>query len=469
MLQKIESYIREFHMIEAGDHVVAGVSGGADSICMLLVLLKLREKFGHTVSVAHVEHGIRGAESLMDASFVRRFCEKQNIACNIYHCQVPEYAREHGIGEEEAGRRLRYSFFEEEKKEYSGRNVKIAVAHHLGDQAETMLFHMARGTGILGFAGMSPVRGDIIRPLLSTSRDEIEKFLEAQGQEYCRDKTNEADIYSRNRIRHTIMPALEKINSRAAEHMYGLAADLREISQYLEKQAETAMERCCVYQGERVMIKKEIFEQTEPALQTEILHRLLSGLSESGRDITREHIRQVQALFARQNGRRVQLPYRIWAARVYEGVELGRDAKQKNVEFCKKEIIIGNSVYNSEQIGNGLFGFRVLEKKPNFMTLISKKKYTKCFDYDKIKNGLCIRNRQAGDFLVFGHSGSRQKLKKYLINEKIPLEQRGQLLLLADGAHIMWIVGYRTSSYYNVDEHTRRILQVTFYGGKEDE
>ena len=484
MIRKIEAFINAHGMIKNGDHVVAGVSGGADSICLLRVLLCLRTALGYTVSVVHVEHGIRGSDSLRDAAFVKGFCEKRGVECTVCGCQVPEYAKAHGMSEEEAGRQLRYAAFDSEKKRYPGRRVRIAVAHNLGDQAETMLFHITRGTGISGLGGMAPVRGDIIRPLLCTGRDEIEKYLADIGQPFCVDCTNETEAYSRNQIRHKVLPVLHQINTRAAEHMYQTAGQLREIDDYLKRQAAAALETCCVCRfrgasgGQKTeaglktgegskteaekqavlisaVIRKEIFEQIEPVLQKVMLHQLFSRLAGSSRDFTREHVGQVLGLFAKQNGRRLKLPHALCAERVYDGVKLCRrdEKEEKKDEIGQKD----------------QFSFEIFEKFSNNIPQISKKKYTKCFDYDKIKFGVCVRRRLPGDYLVVSDSGDRQKLKKYLVNEKIPAEERERLLLLADGAHIMWVVGHRISSYYKVDEHTRRILEVTFYGGEEDE
>lgn len=460
IIQKIEAFIRCNQMIERGDHLIVGVSGGADSICLLLVLLRLREVFGHQVSVVHVNHGIRGDAAEKDAEFVRSFCEERGIKCHICRCKVPEYARMHGMSEEEAGRAVRYEAFREEKKKYPARKVKIAVAHHLQDHAETMLFHLVRGTGIRGLAAIVPVCGDIIRPLLHTSRQEIEAYLALTGQDYCIDATNETDAYSRNKIRHQVLPALCEINSCAAQHMYQTARQLQEIADYLSKQAAAAQELCCRIVPDAVWIEKEKFLGLDTVVQREMLHQLLGMLAGSRKDLTREHICQVLELFDKQNGRRVKLPYGMEAVRVYSGVEIH---VVKNVKNAEKESA------NKRDYLEKQFSFRIIEPFSEHMSQISKKKYTKCFDYDKIKYGLCVRHRQPGDYLTIDASGSRQKLKKYLVNEKIPVKEREQLLLLADGSHIMWIVGYRISSDYKVSEQSRRILEVTFCGGKEDE
>lgn len=456
----IQDFIRANQMIEAGDHLIAGVSGGADSMCLLLVLLQLREVFGHQVSVVHVEHGIRGEEAKRDAEFVRSFCERRSIKCHICHRNVPEYARMYGMSEEEAGRAVRYEAFREEKKKYPGQNVKIAVAHHLQDHAETMLFHLVRGTGIRGMAAIAPVCGDVIRPLLHTGRVEIEAYLASAGQDYCVDATNDLDRYSRNKIRHQVLPALYAVNSHAAEHMYQTARQLQEVGDYLEKQAAAAQEACCRFTADAVCIEKELFFRLDPVIQSQMLHRILGILAGSRKDLTREHVHRIRELFDKQNGRQVKLPYKMEAVRVYSGVEIHSNKNVKNAD---------NGTADDRDHLEKQFSFRIIEDISEHMSQISKKKYTKCFDYDKIKHGFCVRSRRPGDYLVIDVSGSRQKLKKYLVNEKVPAKERERLLLLADGAHIMWVVGYRISSYYKVDEHTRKILEVTFCGGREDE
>lgn len=459
-LRQVESFIRQHQMITPGSHVIAGVSGGADSICMLLALLKLRDVFGYQVSVVHVEHGIRGEAAHKDAAFVSSFCAAYGIECHIRHFKVPEYARTHAMSEEEAGRFLRYQAFAQEKERFPTKKVQIAVAHHLEDHAETMLFHLARGTGIQGLAAIAPVRGDIIRPLLQVSRAQIEAYLSQIGQTFCKDATNENDAYSRNKIRHQMLPVLLAVNHRATEHMYQTAQQLREIDDYLKKQASEAQQICCTMQTGRAEIEKESFLRLEPVIQKEMLRGLLGSLAGSGKDLTREHVYQLRELFEKQNGRQIQLPYGMQAVRVYRGVEIRLIKNVESAANLSKE--------HAEDLKKQ-FSFRIIEDISEHMSQISKKKYTKCFDYDKIKHGFCVRNRQPGDYLAINASGDCQKLKKYLVNEKIPVEERERLLLLADGAHIMWIVGYRISSYYKVNGQTRRILEVTFCGGREDE
>ena len=178
-------------LVKSGDVVLAGVSGGADSVCLLLMLLEYRKHCDFFLEAVHVEHGIRGDASRRDAAFVKRLCEKRGVCCRIYPVDVPAYAKGHGLGVEEAARKLRYECFREAAEDYDGRPVKIALAHHADDNAETMLFRLIRGSGIHGLYGMRPARRlaegvTVIRPLLGMERTEIEAYLKAQGQPYCR-------------------------------------------------------------------------------------------------------------------------------------------------------------------------------------------------------------------------------------------------------------------------------------------
>lgn len=446
---KIKDYMEKHHMVNTGCHIIAGISGGADSMCMLLVLLALQKVFEYTISVVHVEHGIRGADSMRDAAFVRNFCENRGIECSICHYKVPEYAKEYGMGEEEAGRILRYASFEAEQRKYQGVQVKIAVAHNSNDNAETMLFHLARGSGVRGLCGIAPVRGNIIRPLLAVSRPEIEAYLAEMGQDFCSDATNLSARYSRNRIRMEALPALNKVNCCSIGHMLQMSEDMREMESYLEKQAEKELKVCSTYleNGSGYYLKKEPFEQAQPVLQKEMLYQIVSTLAGSCKDIAGVHIRQMLGLFDKQNGRKVQLPYGIEAERVYGGIEI---KTEKKVEIKK----------DGADVPIGQFSFRLIEKKLQTEPQISEKKYTKWFDYDKINSDLVIRNPREEDFFVLDENGGTKKLNRYYIDRKIPRRERIGQLVLADGSHILWAVPDRISAEYKVTENTKQVLVV---------
>lgn len=439
-------------MIGAGDTVLAGVSGGADSMCLLAVLMAYRARADYALRVVHVEHGIRGADSCADAAYVARFCEEHGVDCAVVHVDAPAYARAHGCSVEEAARELRYRAFARAAEECSSEQVRIAVAHHSEDQAETVLWQAVRGSSLRGLGGMRPVRDDIIRPLLAATRGEIEQYLQEQGIRWREDQTNADRTYTRNRIRSDVLPALAELNPAAVRHLCECAGELQETEDYLAAQTEELFSRYAEEKEQadavRIMLREALGREAA-LMQRRVIYLALQRAAGVSKDLTAVHVRQVQALFARQVGRSCTLPYGITAERVYEGVCLRRGAFRAAVP--------------SEA------GVRLTLIENPADVQISKKKYTKWFDYDRIEHHVQVRRRQSGDYLTVDAAGHRQTLKKYLINEKIPAAERDSLLLLADGSHIMWIIGHRISEHYRVRTDTARILQVQYDGGNEDE
>ena len=229
-------------MLEPGDRVVAGISGGADSVCLLFVLLEWAKKVPMELIVVHVNHGIR-AEAASDARYVQELCERYRLPFVLVEEDIKKKALEEKCSEEEAGRRVRYHAFREAAIQYKAN--KIAVAHNSNDRSETMLFHLFRGSGIKGLGSILPVRDNIIRPILGLERHEIENYLQAAGVRYCQDATNATDDYTRNRIRHHILPyAEENIVQGCVSHMSQTAEMLAETEEYLEQQTCMALDGC---------------------------------------------------------------------------------------------------------------------------------------------------------------------------------------------------------------------------------
>ncbi len=466
MIKKVAAYMEAHHMVQAGDHVCAGISGGADSVALLLILKELCGVMQFSLSAIHVEHGIRAEESLADMRFVKRLCGQYGIPLTCRSFPVPELAKSQGLSEEEAGRNVRYEAFSEEERRYAagaksrGGTVKTAVAHHGDDNAETVLFHLCRGSGIEGIAGIRPVRGNIIRPFLGVTRREIEDFLEERGQEYRTDTTNADTGYSRNRIRSCIMPQLALVNEASTAHINLLAEDMLEISAYLQEETDKILK---AYMKKRedgtVCFAAAGLAECPPFLKKRVILELIARVSGSRKDITREHASSVLGLLYGQTGRRLSLPYGITAEASYGSLLL---SQRKNSE--KKECLIRLPLEGSEgeiRLDNGILRYRILENQKKDRK-IPQNLYTKWFDYDKIKNRLYIRNREPGDYFVLDLQGHRQKLRDYWMNERVPRDLRDRIPLLADGSHILWAVGYRISSYYKITEHTKRVLEVHF-------
>lgn len=483
MQKKIQIFLEKYHMIEPGDHIIAGLSGGADSVCLLLVLKDLQATIDFELTAVHVEHGIRGGESLRDAAFAEKFCREQQIPFLMFSVDAPKKAGESHQTLEEAARELRYDCFNQACRSCGGN--KIAVAHHGDDCAETMLFHLSRGTGIRGLCGISPVRdgavepaaGEIsypvIRPLLGVVRGEIEQFLMERGQTYCTDSTNDDTSLTRNRIRSKILPELSDINPQTVQHMVRTAGYLEEICDFLDTAAWEAGKEwvICSYERERIQeirISAEGFTGLHPVLQKNLIHRLLGEIAGSRRDITALHIDAVCSLFKTGVGKSLSLPYGILAKKEYDVVALLRQEnmrglREKNVIEEKTLPIPGETVWNDcLHIRTEIFQYDgKIEKIP-------QKTYTKWFDYDKIKNTVQLRTRRPGDFFQVDESGGHKKLKNFLIDAKVPQEQRNKIPLLAEGSHILWAVGYRISEAYKVTQKTKRILSICVDGGQNE-
>lgn len=469
-MEKVEQFIKQYDMAGAGDKIITGVSGGADSVCLLFMLCALRKKLGFTLAVCHVNHGLRGEAADRDEKYVEEICRRLDIPCRVFHENVELISRKRKQSLEEAGRQARREAFETMCRENGG--TKIAAAHHRDDNAETVLMNIARGTGIRGLCGIRPVQGKWIRPLLCLSREETEGWLERKNIPYCTDDTNHDDEYTRNRIRHHIIPALrEQVNQGAALHLDSLSFQAREIWEYLEAGADEAWKRCVTEEASedgkiRILINAEKIGKTPAAVRKLLIHRCICRTAGREKDIQAVHVRDVLELFEKQPGRSVRLPYRVEAVRVYEGVAFSRRSEEADCvpagespeEFSLELKIPGETVIpgTGRKICCVILGPEAAFSAKE----IPQKSYTKCFDYDIIKHGLSARYRRPGDYLVIDGNGRRQKLKAFFINEKVPADERGRKLLIADGDHIIWIPGMRMSRAYQTGEQTKRILRI---------
>ncbi|HJD42016.1 MAG TPA: tRNA lysidine(34) synthetase TilS [Candidatus Mediterraneibacter quadrami] len=451
-VEQTEKYVKKLGMIGRDDVVAAGVSGGADSVCLLFVLCALREQIGFTVKVCHVNHGLRGADADADERYVKELCRRLGVECRLFHENVELIAAKRKQSLEEAGRMVRRAALEKMCAEDNC--TKIATAHHRDDNAETVLLNIARGTGLRGLCGIWPVRGNWIRPLLWAGRREIEEFLREQGTEWRTDATNEEDIYTRNRIRHRVIPLLERdVNPAAAVHLTELSGQARELWDLLEQKTQEARDRC-VHTDEsgRLILDITALEAEHPAVRKQLVKCCIAGVLGSEKDIAAVHVRDVLALSGRQSGRMVTLPGGVCADRICGGIRIGRrEAAESRRGFSP-----------APESGDApRIITRIIEQRDvRLPEDIPQKGYTKWLDYDIIKNSLSIRKRRPGDYLRIDNTGSRQKLKTYFINEKIPREERDKLWLIADGPEIVWIPGYRMNCAYYVTESTERILEI---------
>ena len=443
-MKKVNEYIKLNNLLEKKDNIILGVSGGADSVCLLYIMNELKSEYDLDITAVHINHMIRETAG-RDEDFTRNLCEKLGIKFISHKTDCPAISERDGISLEEAGRNERYRLFNETgEKEYGKDKYKIAVAHHMDDLAETLIFNMARGTGINGLASVKCVSGNIIRPLLCVTRAEIEEFLLGAGAEYVNDETNFSDDYARNKIRHKIIPTMNEITEKAVNHMASCAGQLGEIEDYLRNQTDLLWSKYVRVSEEGILISDTVLSE-HPALVKRVIHRALTEVAGRARDISAIQIEAVLNLFELQTGRKRDLIYNMEALRVYEGVKI---ATKQEVSEEDKENILGS------------LHFEIKDR--DFSQNIPTDLYTKWFDYDKIKYSLNVRFRREGDYLTVNDQNSKKLLSDYMTNEKIPSEKRDEIPLLADGEHILWVVGYRISNYYKVTDETKKIVVATY-------
>ncbi len=480
-MREIFHTIEKYHMIEPGMRVIAGVSGGADSVCLLYVLTQYQKTIPFEISVVHIEHGLRGEESLEDAAFVEELCERLGVPCRIVRAGVKRLAREEKLSLEEAGRAERYRIFEEIRIEQNA--DRIAVAHNRDDQAETALWNLVRGSGLKGLGGIRPVRGSIIRPLLFTGREQIEAILRKTGIAWRTDRTNREQAYTRNKVRLSILPELKReLNSRAPEHIAAAAEKLQQVQEFVERMTRQAA-GACIRSGRDVTLYLPEYEKQDPLIRRELL-RLALETAGSLQDVGSVHIEALEALAKMDCGKSISLPGRIRAVREHRMIRFvkcgekktesrgparaGRDADEtEDVKPADppREIKVpvpGECVMPE---AGGRPGRRVrtelLENSPEIMRQIpEEKKYTKWLSYDTIKNDILLRHRQSGDYLVINSQGGRKKIKDYFIDLRIPADQRDRLWLLADGSHVLWVPGYRISERAKVHGETEKVIKI---------
>lgn len=468
MIEKVRHFVEEQHMLSEHDYVVAGVSGGADSVCLLYILLELRKKIDFTIHVVHMNHMIR-KEADEDAAYVESLCKKYGVCFTLVCCDVEKEAEKRKLSTEETGRQVRYEAFYQVIKECAGnRRGRIAIAHNKNDCCETFLFHLFRGSGLQGLSGIRPVRDDIIRPLLCLERSEIEAFLEEKQIFFCIDKTNLEDNYTRNRIRHHILPVAEQeISKNTIGHISEACERISQAYDFIEDMTKKAYKDCIRTDEKGIHIIEVPFRAQHKTLQGYCIREALMQAAGSQRNLEAVHVQQLIGLLDKQCGRELHLPYDVVAWREYEGICLAK--REERHEKTEDLYEIGAQEQAKLEAGETVC-IALSEQEELVISLkkdaawknIPQKTYTKWLDYDKIENSIVVRKRKKGDFLTINSFYQKKSLKAYFIDKKVPRENRDSIWLLADGSHVMWILTDRISSFYKVSESTQNIIEIKY-------
>ena len=454
-LERVEEYIITNIGVLKDSKVAVGVSGGADSVCLLLMLSELKDKCGFNLCAVNVEHGIRGKESLDDSEFVKSLCREMDIPCFMYRADVPALAKKKGLSMEEAAREARYRIFEEARKEHD--IDFIAIAHNEEDNAETVIFNMTRGSSLTGLAGIRPLRDFYIRPLLCLSRKEIEDYLSRKGQTFRTDSTNFSPEYTRNKIRKDIIPALKEINPRAMDHIREMSRDLSRAADFIEDYAAERLDFVSKKEEDCLRINIPLLEKEKEFLIKEIIRRALAKVSGGARDIGRIHVNDTYQLIKGATGKSINLSMGLKAEKEYDTLIIRKGNEgigDEDPSFIRNIKVTGCTKAGNVSLSTSFV--------PKNTVKIEKKTYTKLIDYDKIKGGLFLRHRRSGDILVINEAGGHMSLKDYFINEKIPVSLRDRIWLVCDETQVIWVVGYRLSEAFKIRENTGKVLQLDY-------
>ncbi|MGN1329107.1 MAG: tRNA lysidine(34) synthetase TilS [Eubacterium sp.] len=419
MNNKALKTVEKYNMLSLGDTVVAAVSGGADSMAMLNFLISVKERFNLHIIVAHMEHGIRGEESTADAEFVKSYCEEHNVDFKIKHINALDESEKASMGVEEYSRKARYDFF------YSIPCDKIATAHNLSDNVETVLFRLIRGTGLKGMCGIPPVRDKIIRPFIEISSEEIRSFCSENCVEYRIDSSNNSNDYSRNIIRNEILPLAKKINLSTENSICNFISDVTEDFGFINACSDNAYTECF----EENLLNLEILRKYDQAVIKRVISKYFVNNDYA---LDRVHIEEV--LEAVYNPKKVQLCGNIYA-------------------------VSNKSYLHIADFSRCNDGFDFVKEILNISEFISKDIDFYC-DCDKIIGNVTVRGRQSGDFIKPAGRGCTKTLKKLFNELSIPVEKRNSFGIVCDDLGVIGVIGICADERVKVDSSTKNILSI---------
>ena len=498
-------------MLQQGDGVVIGLSGGADSVALLHVLLALQARLGITqIYAVHVNHGLRGDAAVSDEKFVQNLCDTLQIQLKIYHADVRGLAHAEHLTIEEAGRKLRYFYFNEACAFLAGDGAKkiatgkIATGHHQNDNAETVILNLSRGAGLRGLCGIPPVNGNVVRPLLDVSRAEIEEYLADNKLEYITDASNLTHEYARNRVRHSVLPFMEEAGGKqAVQTIARNAALLRADEEYLESVAIQAFKECLdarhcenslvgadgnppepskMQSGGAIAIAPYAFRDNlgassrptaisldveklaclHPAISSRVIRHAISQISGLS-NITAAHIQAILDLAQKKTGKEVHIPGLV-AYREYSCITITAHSTQYEINEYSLPL---HTVLDIPELNQTI---SISTTPPDKSNPPNHKKpilyCTKSFDYGMVINGvICLRTRRPGDKIILGGAKPfTKKLQDYFTDTKIPRQKRDSIPIIACGNDVLWVMDERNTvntKYY--EEKNKNLCWISLW------
>ena len=427
LINKMKNTVKQHNLINCGDKIIVGVSGGADSVALLRALHALRAEYNLDLIVCHVNHKIRPGVAERDQGFVERLCQELGVECYVKEAHVESLAKEWKMSDEEAGRKVRYDFF----KEVAGTDGKIATAHNKNDNAETVMMRFMRGTGLHGLTGIPYHRDNIIRPILDISRDEIEEYLEEVGQNHITDETNAQPIYTRNKIRLNLIPDIQdNFNPNFVETLTNNIANYKDEDDYMNKCAMEVVDGYFEFEHEGLWVSKNILVERHVALVKRAIKIAFSRAF--GVELSSQVINNLVALIGKPNGTRMSVVDDIVASVQYSGIMIQCGTPDKMMTEFNLRTDVDDEVVlhtNNMSIRYGVVDAQNVVNNAN----------TFYYPSHLCRHGFKLRTRRDGDVIMIA-PGVRKKLKKFFIDEKIDAAERDNYwLLVNENNEVVWI------------------------------
>lgn len=446
LFEKVLATIQRYNLLKAGDNVCVALSGGADSVALVYLMTQLMHTLElESVCALHVHHGLRGEEADRDEAYVRTLCKKLRVPLHVKHADVRSHAALHHQSLEEAGREVRYAFFEEHASQVS--NSKIATAHTQSDVAETVLLHLSRGCGLQGASGIPVKRRRIVRPLIDCSADEIRDFCNTFGLHVCVDSTNGNVSFSRNRIRHAVLPHLERINPDASRSIARFAELAREENRFLDELATALYEQSCTKSG----LSIATLRRADPVLTRRAL--ILAVQARGIRSLEQRHVSALLSLL--ETDGTVNLPKNHRACAQNGFIRFDRIRVNPIAPIPQTLLTPPEQAF----FGDTAYELRLISKNEYIQLLnVHKNLFDFCLSYDMIINGLCWRPRKEGDW--FRPAGRRcsKSLKKWFQEADIPPNERDRIPVICDDQGILAILGHAVDERVAITDSTATVL-----------
>ena len=458
LIEAMKSTIKKHNLIDEGDKILVGVSGGADSVCLLHCLSRVASELNFSLGAMHVNHCIRGEEADRDMNFVRKLCTEMKIEIYIEKVDVPNLAKVENLSVEAAGRLARYRAFHKICQDY-GFN-KIATAHNRDDQAETVLMRIIRGTGIDGLSGIQYKRPDgVIRPILDIERKDIEKYLSENDMDFCSDSTNKDNNYTRNNIRNVLLPMIRnEFNPNINAALSNLAETSSQDGSFINGYSERLYNRINgpIKNKKPTVLDIESLKLLEESIKVRVIKCALSEVMGKGYKIEKIHVDSIINLLDKETGARTELPKDLIVVVRYGWLVFEKEDNLPENFYADKihyEVEIGR-IYDVAE-----YNISVKLTDPN----VKIESNQLMLDYDKLTDKkLYIRFRRKGDKIAVFSDGRTKKLKSLLIDLKIPRNKRDEIPLLCCDDEVIAVIGYRCAEPYKKNKNTKSGLVVTY-------